>query len=813
MRSSRRGLSLLCASGLLMASPALATTYTVTVTGDSGAGTLRQAILDANANPGADTIAFDILGTQVQTIAPATPLPILTGPVTIDGYTQTGAVPNSNGPGLGTSAVIRIELDGSNSGSGTSAAVLFVGPNASGSVLRGLCINRGLYAGVRVSGASSVTIEGNFIGTDPSGTIAQPNVFYGILMNDGPSNILIGGTTPAARNLLSGNTNANLDTGTNGTDGGSGHLIQGNLIGTNAAGTGAISGSQAGLDFTGTLFDTTVGGTTPEARNVISGIDGPGIRFRNSVGGTGNVVLGNYVGTDVTGAKALGSEVGISVEAAGNTVGGPGAGEGNLVSGNLTDGIAVYGNAVVVQGNRVGTDAAGSAALPNQLRGLVIFSADGTLVGGVGPGEGNVIAFSGTAGAAVLGIGAGGNTIRGNSIYANGGLGIDLSGDGVNPNDAGDADAGANGTQNFPLIRSAAPQAPTAGTRVQGTLDSLPSTAYTLDFYSNPPCTPRPRDFLEGQVYLGSAGVATDGSGHADFDVTLTPTIGATDAVTATATDPAGSTSELSPRIVFSVFPTSGPPAGGTSITLAGTDFEAGASLTIGGVPAANVTIASSTQISAATPALPAGTLNDVVVGNPSGLSGTLKGGWVSNFLDVLPGHPFFSFVTTLVSNGITAGVGGGLYGVDQGTKRQQMAVFLLKAKYGVCYIPPPCSQIFTDVACPSLFANWIEQLSNEGITTGCGVGVYCPESFVTRRQMAVFLLKTRYGAAYAPPACAGIFGDVSCPSAPAVDFIEELYNEGITGGCQAMPLLYCPANSNTRGQMAVFIVKTFSLQ
>ncbi len=805
-----------CFAALFLAalsSVATAATFTVTNTNDAGAGSLRQAILDANAAGGADTISFTIVGSGVHTIAPASALPSITGPVTIDGYTQSGASANSNGPGLGTNAVLRIELDGTSTGSGTSAAVLFFGPASGGSVVRGLVVNRGLYAGIRVSGTSGLTIEGNFIGTNPAGTAALPNVFYGILMNDGPSNITIGGTAPTARNLISGNTVANINMGTNGTVGGSGHVIQGNLIGTNAVGTGAIGGTQTGIDFTGSASDVTVGGATAAARNVISGIGGPGIRFRNSVGGTGNVVFGNYAGTDVTGTKAIGNNVGISVEAEGNTVGGPGTGEGNLVSGNLTDGIAVSGNDIVVQGNRVGTDASGAAALPNALRGVVIFSADGVLIGGNASGEGNVIAFSGTGGAVVLGIGAAGNRIRGNSIYANGGLGIDLSDDDVTPNDAGDADTGANSLQNFPLVRSAAPLAPSAGTRVQGTLDSLSSTIYTLDFYSNPACTPRPRDFLEGQVYLGSADVPTDGSGHADFDVTLTPTIAADDDVTVTATGPSGSTSELSPRIVFSIFPNSGPPAGGTSVTLRGTDFAAGAAVTIGGVAAGSVVITNSTQISATTPALPAGTLNDVVVTNTSGLSGTLKGGWVSNFLDVLPGHPFFSFVTSLVSNGITAGVGGGLYGVDQATKRQQMAVFLLKAKYGICYVPPPCAGIFTDVACPSTFANWIEELANEGITTGCGAGIYCPQSFVTRRQMAVFLLKTKYGASYVPPACTGIFGDVACPSAPAVDFIEELYNESITGGCQAVPLLYCPANSNTRGQMAVFIVKTFSLQ
>ena len=196
-------------------------------------------------------------------------------------------------------------------------------------------------------------------------------------------------------------------------------------------------------------------------------------------------------------------------------------------------------------------------------------------------------------------------------------------------------------------------------------------------------------------------------------------------------------------------------------------------------------------------------------------MSGTLKGGWVSNFLDVLPGHPFFAFVTTLVSNGITAGVGGGLYGVDQATKRQQMAVFLLKAKYGICYVPPPCTGIFTDVVLPRTLRRLDRASSRTRASPpGCGARHLLPRRASSpRRQMAVFLLKTKYGASYVPPACAGIFGDVTCPTAPAVDFIEELYNENITGGCQAAPLLYCPGNSNTRGQMAVFIMKTFSLQ
>jgi hypothetical protein len=166
--------------------------------------------------------------------------------------------------------------------------------------------------------------------------------------------------------------------------------------------------------------------------------------------------------------------------------------------------------------------------------------------------------------------------------------------------------------------------------------------------------------------------------------------------------------------------------------------------------------------------------------------------------------------VNTLVSNAITAGIGGGLYGVADNTLRQQMAVFLLKAKHGLCYTPPACTGVFADVPCPSTFANWIEAMAAEGITGGCGGGAFCPQNPVRRDQMAVFLMKAEHGSSYVPPQCTGIFTDVACPSAFA-NWIEQLYNEHITGGCS--PTTYCPSNPNTRGQMAVFITKTFGLQ
>jgi IPT/TIG domain/S-layer homology domain len=793
-----------------LSSAVFAMTFTVTTTADSGAGSLRQAILDANANSGADTIEFNIIGSGVQTIAPATPLPTITDGVTIDGYTQPGTSANTNGPTLGTNAVILIELDGTNAGTGSDSAILFFGPASGGSAVRGLAINRAHYAGIRVSGVTGMVIEGNFIGTDPAGAVPHGNTNFGILCNNGPSNVTIGGTTPAARNLISGNGTNGINLGSGG-NGGTGHLIQGNLIGTDATGDNAIAGAQTGVELGSASANVTVGGTSPASRNVISGNGGYGVRVRS---GTGLVVSGNFIGTDVTGMGPLGNiNYGILVEANGSTIGGSAPGAGNVISANAIDGMSIAGQVmgVIIQGNFVGTDATGTFALGNQNRGISVFGGN-TIIGGIGPGEGNVVAHSGIGGVDIFG--GSGNTIRGNSIYANGTIGIDLAGDGVTANDALDADTGSNGLQNYPLMSSAVPLSP-SGTEVVGTLDSTPSTTYALDFYANPVCAGRPHDFEEGLLYIGTTNLSTDGAGHAAYDVTLAYTIEVGQPVTVTATDPAGNTSELSPRIVFSVSPVSGPSPAGTLFAVRGTNFAPGATITLGGIPATDFFFQNSTQVEARTPLLPAGTLSDVTLTNLDGSSGTLSKGWVTDFLDVPQNNTFHSYVTTLVANGITAGQGGGMYGVAATTLRQQMAVFLLKAKYGICYVPPPCTPgFFTDVTCPGTFAPWIEALATLGITGGCGPTTYCPTNPVRRDQMAVFLLKTEHGSSYVPPQCvgAGVFFDVPCtPGVGFPDWIERLAAEMITTGCGGGN--YCPLSPNTRGQMAVFIVKTFNLQ
>ena len=182
------------------------------------------------------------------------------------------------------------------------------------------------------------------------------------------------------------------------------------------------------------------------------------------------------------------------------------------------------------------------------------------------------------------------------------------------------------------------------------------------------------------------------------------------------------------------------------------------------------------------------------------------------SFADAPTTNIFYAFIENIFHHGVTAGCDPTNYCPANVTLRKQMAVFVLKALEGPAYTPPPATGVFTDVPANDSFAPWIEGLYARGVVGGCGPGpTYCPDSPVLRQQMAVFLLKTLLGDAYTPPGCTGLFGDVPCPGL-FTDWVEDLYTRGITGGCSASPLLYCPASSVTRGQMAPFLAKTFGL-
>jgi len=804
-----------------------ADTYTVTSNADSGPGTLRQAIMDANGHPGADTIEFDIAGSGVHTISPASALPPITDPVTVNGYSQPGSFVNTNPTGQGLNTVLQIEIDGTNAGATSCLKI-----KADDVTIRGLVVNRCTSHEIDANDLGTTrhnfVVEGCFLGTSADGTQALGPYFTSVNLQS-QQDAHVGGTTPAARNLMAG-LNGGDHIVLNDT---TGAHIEGNLIGTDVTGLKKITTTHGGVAI-GTGTGNYIGGTSAGARNVITDVvilGGSGLNLA-----TGNFVQGNFIGTDVTGTHAIDCALGcMRIVDQNNTIGGSAPGAGNRIGGGhmALAGIQVQGSGTVIQGNFIGTDETGTLRIPVHDYGIhVLYLSTGAvhdiLIGGVGPGEGNVIANSGGLGAIFVEGNScctppTGVTIRGNSIFDNpgssatNGLGIDLmegGGPGVTFNDAGDADAGPNGFQNYPIIGSVTYGG--SSTTVTGTLNSTPSASFDLDFYASPICSPRPQDLPEGKTYLGTFPVTTNASGDATFNAVLPMAVPSGSPITATATDGGGNTSEFSPRFVISLTPPSGTANQPGAATIKGLAFEDGATVTVGGLPALTVEFVDENTLTIATPILSPGTINDVFVQNPGGgLSGILRNGRIADFLDVTSSNNFYTYVTKLVANGITAGVGGGLYGVNAPTLREQMAVFLLKSKYGLCFTPPPCTGAFDDVPCPATanfpYSDWIEELYAEQITAGCDTGKFCPEQPVQRDQMAVFLLKSEHGVSYVPPQCTGVFADVACPS-PFADFIEQLYNEGITSGCLLNPLRYCPENANSRGEMAVFLVKTFSL-
>ena len=524
---------------LAMTDAALAvSTFVVTNTNDSGAGSLRQAILDANAAPnsgGPDLINFAIGGAGPHTISPTSGLPTITDPVIIDGFTQPGSTSNTNATG-GLNTVLQIELDGTGAGSSNGLTI-----TAGGSTVRGLVINRFTQQGIYLQATGGNVIEGNFLGTNVTGTAVLQNGNSGVYM-DSPNNV-IGGTTPGARNLSSGNFFHCVEI--NGS-GATGNQVQGNLLGTNAAGTASLSGTTSfGIFITAGANTNTIGGTTPAARNVVSGNVLTGVTLRDTFG---NQIQGNYIGTDASGTAPLGNATGVNLDnSSNNTIGGLVPGARNIISGNNSRGISTVANAAtgnLIQGNYIGTNATGTAAIPNQSDGVRIRSASNT-IGGTVAGAGNLISGNGTNGVFIGGATAQGNQISGNVIFSNGELGIDLEDDGVTPNDGGDGDPGANNLQNFPILTSA--NASGGNTTIQGSLNSAANATFRVEFFSNPVCDSSGNG--EGQTFLGATSVTTVGN-DVTINIVLPVFVVPGHVVTATATDPANNTSEFSACLV-----------------------------------------------------------------------------------------------------------------------------------------------------------------------------------------------------------------------------------------------------------------------
>ena len=400
--------------------------------------------------------------------------------------------------------------------------------------------------GIEISGIGTTgnLVEGNFIGTNPDGSAAVANR-VGVSIGSGASANVIGGTAPEARNLISGNNASGIII----TDAGTTlNLVEGNYIGTDNDGSGRL-GNASGVSVSSGASGNVIGGTEAGAGNVISGNPLFGVVLADA-GTTGNRVEGNLIGTDKDGAGVLYNITGVLIGsgASANVIGGTVPEARNVISGNKLFGVLITDTgttANLIEGNSIGTAKDGTSPLGNTSAGVRI-DADGNFVGGTASGAGNTIAFNGGAGVVVLGSG---DAVHGNSIYSNAALGIDLGDDGVTPNDAGDSDDGGNRLQNFPVLTSAS-SSPTA-TTVVGTLDSVQFTVFTIEFFGSSAADPS--GFGQGQQVVGSTTVTTDGAGHASFTATFPTAIAAGAMVTATATDPGNNTSEFSRAIVQSL--------------------------------------------------------------------------------------------------------------------------------------------------------------------------------------------------------------------------------------------------------------------
>ncbi len=427
-----------------------------------------QAALVTGSPGSPDTIDFAIPGTGPFTIAPTSALPAITAPVTIDGYSQPGAHPDTDISALADNAVIQIALNGS--------AV------HGGSPQDGLSLD-----------AAGVTVRGLAIGGFASGAA--------IALSAGPG----------------------------------GDLIQGNFLGIDATGGKAVP-NDVGIHISGSSFDT-IGGTATGAGNVISGNLGDGIQI-------------------------------LSISTPGSTV-------------------PAISTGVKVEGNSIGDAATGANGvfyIPNGGDGISIVGGDSVTIGGTAAGAGNLIRANRKAGVAIQSssaagspgpVASNGDTISGNSIFGNSGLGIDLGDDGVTTNVPGGSDTGPNRLQPYPVIVAATPEA--GGLTISATLDAAPSTAYTVEFFLNPGPPIFGQEFPQGYSFLGSTTATTDASGHASFTFTASK-LPADDLasingplidreLTATATDPMGDTSEFSPEFYARAATTThlaGPESGAT---------------------------------------------------------------------------------------------------------------------------------------------------------------------------------------------------------------------------------------------------------
>ncbi len=449
------------------------TTFLVSTAADSGAGSLRQAILSSNAAPGSNTIDFGI-GSGAQTISLLSALPNITVPVAIDGTTQPGYTTapliDLDGTGAGSSAN-GFDLAAGSGGSTISALVInnfnadgilvtttgnaiqssYIGTNAAGSASGATAMQYGIFVsgssntiggtasgsgnvisgntgnGIQFSGGSATgnAVEGDYIGTDVTGTLALPN-FNGVLLDTGASGNTIGGSSALARNIISGNADDGVVIDATGTGN---NLVAGNYIGLGPDGTTAVGNALEGVFVVNSGTGNTIGGLTSTPGTGLGNIIGNQLSFYNSYGialqGIAAVsVLGNVIGLNAAG-NAAPNMSGIRVSGSnGNVIGGGLAGSANVLSGNAFYGILLTNGSAfnLVQGNLIGTDASGTVERSNGSTGVYLSTgSNNNVIGTNGDGvndatEGNVIAGTDFSLVTLDSVGTNGNVIAGNAI-------------------------------------------------------------------------------------------------------------------------------------------------------------------------------------------------------------------------------------------------------------------------------------------------------------------------------------------------------------------------------------------------------------
>ncbi len=411
-----------------------------------------------NALEPAVTVPAVINGGSVGRVALFLQLVLSGNGITVENMVVSGAVPADEIVVSGDDDVLENDALGTDfynpeqSGEGSypngGYGALIYGSN---NTVSGCVISGNAISGIAIDGGSNNVIVGNHIGTDAAGTTAIPNAYGGVEIYGGASDNTIGGTSQALGNLISGNagpaTDAYAGVAIFGS-GTTGNVVEGNLIGTDITGSVALGNANAGVSISGGATDNTIGGMASGVANLISGNGSisssyPGVQITGS-GTTGNVVAGNFIGTDFTGTTALGNcgdGVVISNGASDNTIGGTTVASRNVISGNSSNGIEITGAGSsnnLVAGNAIGTNYAGTVAIPNGTAGstspnsgcgvLIDSGATDNTIGGTVLGSTNLVSGNFQNGIRIDGTGTSGNVVEGNYI------GIDSSGTVAIPN-------------------------------------------------------------------------------------------------------------------------------------------------------------------------------------------------------------------------------------------------------------------------------------------------------------------------------------------------------------------------------------------